>query len=121
MENQQKTENDEVFKTCPCDIMLEVSQYGKIREKGGNILQPFEDKGYLFVNTTKGKNLVESVHRLVALTWLDGGDHKGMYVHHKDENKLNNRADNLQWMTENEHMQRHGAQKNEYGDWILGL
>lgn len=33
---------------------------------------------------------------------------KGMHVHHKDENSLNNSIDNLELLTHGEHMKRHG-------------
>ena len=37
-----------------------------------------------------------SVHRLVASVFIQNPDNLS-YVNHKDENKLNNRADNLEW------------------------
>jgi len=40
-----------------------------------------------------------SLHRLVALHFCDGYA-EGLVVNHKDENKQNNRADNLEWCTE---------------------
>lgn len=38
------------------------------------------------------------VHRLVATAFIDN-PHKFDYVNHKDENQLNNNADNLEWCT----------------------
>lgn len=46
------------------------------------------------------------VHRLVAETFLENPESK-YYVHHKDGNALNNRADNLLWVTFAEHMILH--------------
>ena len=45
------------------------------------------------------------IHKLVAFTWLDSppgeiGAKRGQYcVNHKDGNKMNNRASNLEWIT----------------------
>lgn len=55
-------------------------------------------KGYLRIGLQKnGKIKNYFVHRLVAQAFL--GDANGLTVNHKDENKLNNRADNLEYMT----------------------
>lgn len=55
--------------------------------------------GYYRIGLTKDcKQIYHSVHRLVAETFLDNPDNLSQ-VNHKDENKLNNRADNLEWCT----------------------
>lgn len=55
-------------------------------------------KGYLRVGLRKkGKTKSYFVHCLVAQAFL--GEANGLTVNHKDENKLNNRADNLEYMT----------------------
>ena len=41
-----------------------------------------------------------TVHRLVAITFLENLFKYG-YINHKDENKLNNNLDNLEWCTFN--------------------
>lgn len=55
-------------------------------------------KGYLRLPLCKeGHSKNFFVHCLVAQAFL--GDANGLTVNHKDENKLNNRADNLEYMT----------------------
>ena len=79
--------------------------------KPGRILKPGlrgnDDLKYQFVLLSKGEDEVHaSVHRLVATAFLDkpeGCDH----VNHKDHNTMNNRAENLEWCTQ--------QYNNEYG------
>ena len=54
--------------------------------------------GYLRVNVTdeKGRPKHMLVHRLVAFAFLDN-PHNLPFVNHKDENKSNNCANNLEW------------------------
>lgn len=54
---------------------------------------------YLRVNFyNKGKRVNQHVHRLIALTYLPNPNNLPQ-VHHKDENKLNNCVDNLEWVS----------------------
>lgn len=62
------------------------------------IKKPYICKGYLRLGLCKdSKTKMFFVHCLVAQAFL--GDANGLTVNHKDENKLNNRADNLEYMT----------------------
>ena len=55
--------------------------------------------GYLYVNLYKNNIKKEYlVHRLVAEAFIDNTDNLPC-VNHKDENKLNNNVDNLEWCT----------------------
>ena len=55
--------------------------------------------GYERVDLFKNKSRKQfSVHRLVAMTFVNNPDAKP-FVNHKDENKLNNFADNLEWVS----------------------
>ena len=70
--------------------------HGKYREK---ILNPSNRKGYLIVSLCrKGRKREFKVHRLVALHFIDNPNNYSQ-VNHKDENKENNRVDNLEWCT----------------------
>lgn len=46
-----------------------------------------------------------SVHRLVALTYLEAPTDKQVWVNHKDGNKSNNHYTNLEWTTISENIQ----------------
>jgi hypothetical protein len=61
----------------------------------GRILTPWKTKhGYLHVNL--GRRGKESIHRLVAMTFIPNPNNYPD-VNHKDENKANNLASNLEW------------------------
>lgn len=86
------------------DGLYEVSDFGRVRSlKFGKtrVLRSYKDKdGYLKVNLWKdGKRKPFSVHRLVASTFIHNDDESKNQVNHKDENKQNNRASNLEWCT----------------------
>ena len=69
----------------------------------GRILKPFiygKSKYYRVVLAIHGNNYNKSVHRLVGFVFVknDDPEHK-TFINHKDENKLNNTCDNLEWCT----------------------
>lgn len=59
------------------------------------ILTPWKTKfGYLHINL--GRNKKFAIHRLVATAFIEN-EKKLPDVNHKDENKANNKAENLEW------------------------
>lgn len=94
--------------------LYEVSSYGRVRSleisyvrKDGRmyhkpeiILSPKNNgKGYFTVCLYKNKtHKYYLIHRLVALTFIPNPDNLPC-VNHKDEDKTNNRVDNLEWCT----------------------
>ncbi len=82
----------------------QVSNYGKIKnKKSGRILSenPTE-KGYMKVNLRKdGKSNTVRVHKLVCEHFNANPGSKPQ-IDHRDEDKSNNRADNLRWCTDQE-------------------
>ena len=67
-------------------------------------------KHYLFVGLNKGEQrTLRNIHRLVAEAFVPN-PHNYEYVNHKDEDKLNNLADNLEWCTM--------AENNFYGGHV---
>lgn len=63
-----------------------------------HFIQPsINSRGYQNVVLCKnGKTKTFSMHRLVAIAFLDNSNNLPQ-VNHKDENKLNNCVDNLEW------------------------
>lgn len=101
----------EVWKEIPgFEGLYQVSNIGRVkslprgkqypyRQTHNNIRKPHLKNGYYQVNLSKS-NVTKwiSAHRLVALAFLPNPDSLPC-VNHKDENKLNNRLDNLEWCT----------------------
>lgn len=81
---------------------------------GYKLMQPFIcGDGYCYVDLRKGgKDIKCRVHRLVAEAFIKNPDNKPI-VHHKDTDRKNNKAFNLQWMTEAEHASAHRIINNE--------
>ena len=87
-----------------------VSNLGRVKSVKNNgkeiYLKPHMGTGgYLTLNIYyNSKPTTSAIHRLVARAFL-GETEKGMYVNHKDGNKLNNKLTNLEYVTpkENSH------------------
>lgn len=88
--------------------LYEVSDMGRVRSLNFNktkkaiMLKQGLRNHYLRVTLhKKGNQLSESVHRIVAFAFPEicGDYFEGAQVNHKDENKTNNAAWNLEWCT----------------------
>lgn len=95
----------------------QVSNLGRVRNadywgtKKIRMLTPTpQTSGYLSVTMRHdGKRYSRTVHRLVAQAFVPNPDNKPC-VNHRNECKLDNRAENLEWMT--------SAENNRYGTHI---
>lgn len=75
----------------------QVSNYGRVRSRKGKERKTFvSSSGYERVGFN-GKHTI-TIHRLVALAFCEGHQ-EHLTVNHKDGNKLNNTAWNLEWVT----------------------
>ncbi len=107
------------------DGLYQASSFGNIRSidrvvpRGNNYLtlkgkvlkQHLGNHGYLTVSPSlDGRNRRKTVHRLVAEAFC--GVSK-LTVDHVDGNKLNNRADNLEFVTKRENLIRHHAKSKD--------
>lgn len=76
----------------------QISNYGRIRNKNGHILKPSNTGGYCHISLRYGRKKEVLIHRLVAEAFIPN-PFNYKYVNHKDENKLNNNFENLEWCT----------------------
>ncbi len=102
----------EIWKDIPgYELYYEVSNTGRVRRKRrtyynniGKItldekeLCPYSNKsGYKYINLQVNKCKVRfPVHKLVALAFIPNPNNY-LIINHKDENKINNNVDNLEW------------------------
>lgn len=91
--------------------VYEVSDRGNVR-KNGELRSVTPWNLYCVVKLNRGGSYkTVYVHRLVAKAFIPN-PHGKQFVNHKDGNKLNNHADNLEWCT---------RQENEIHAWKNGM
>lgn len=83
----------------------QISNYGRVKSlynykrNGTNILKPKIKNNYYQIGLRKnGTRKWYSIHRLVAQAFIPNPNNLPQ-VNHKDENKLNNNINNLEWCT----------------------
>ena len=82
-----------------------ITKCGKVWDNNKKeFIELYKSNGYY---TKKIKKKWYTIHRLVALTFIDNPDNKP-YVDHIDSNKLNNNVENLRWATQKENCSYHG-------------
>ena len=92
--------------------LYQVSNLGRVKSKhrvSERILKPsINSRGYMLVILSKnGEYKSGKVHRLVAQSFIPNTENKPQ-VNHIDENKTNNMASNLEWVTVKENI-NHGT------------
>lgn len=103
------TIQNEIWKDCPLGndyVKVLVSNLGRVKVKDNPSYGTLRKNGYYDVkvlNNKEKKYKSFRVHRLVCLTFLENPENKP-FVNHKDENRSNNKLENLEWMTNKENV-----------------
>jgi hypothetical protein len=115
---EKSTEN---FEVCPYNSGILVGNYATIKNKAtGEVLeQTLSEWGYWEVKNPLKTSIItweyELVHRLVALTYVDGYSRFSCCIcHHIDKNPLNNLPENLIWTSKETHNKIHRYIPIEY-------
>lgn len=85
-----------------------VSDMGRVmsRHRGGRILKPALSKGYLIVTIcANGIRKTQRIHTLVAEAFLGPKPTPLHEINHKNGAKIDNRVENLEWVTRSENEQ----------------
>lgn len=109
-------EEKEIFREIDGFPDYEVSNLGRVCSFKGRyprILKPRKNRcGYLYVILyTGGKGVRKTIHRLVAEAFVPNPENKPE-VNHIDEDKKNNVAENLEWVTRREN-NNHGTRNKK--------
>jgi len=74
-----------------------VSSLGRFKNKKGVIMKDYKPhhSGYIYLRVNIKKY---ALHRLIALSFIENLENKP-FVNHIDGNKLNNKVENLEWLT----------------------
>jgi len=101
----EKELKNEIWKICVDDTRYSISSLGRIKRTDGHPnstgkprAQFVNTNGYLTVNL-QFRQTAKSVHRLVCRTFHGNPPDGCNDVNHKDNDRTNNRAENLEWMS----------------------
>lgn len=101
----------EIWKPVKCQYGYEVSNLGRVKNVIKNKVLKMNFNVYYRVQFTKDSPSV-AVHRLVAEAFVSNPDNKP-FVNHKNGRKLDNRANNLEWVTVSEN-NKHAYVKDRF-------
>ena len=99
--------DEELWREWPQDPRIKVSNKGNVISYKRGVPHPLKachnKGGYPMVAAGSGSTTQQSVHRLVAETWIPNPNHYEQ-VNHINGDKDDNRVENLEWVTRSENM-----------------
>ncbi len=106
------TDNENEFYDIPNYNGYKINKKGVVySDKSKKILKSIIVNGYDTINIINNNKKITNcaIHRLVAFTFIPKPDGKDV-VNHINSNKLDNRLENLEWVTQKENTAAHGKQ-----------
>lgn len=112
----------EFWKKHPDIDGIEVSSFGRVRSVKGYCYKSNPgNSGYLLVQFyVNGKHVTKNVHRLVAETFITNPNNLPD-VNHKDSDKTNNNANNLEWCSHSYNIQYREKRGKALGIPVLAI
>jgi hypothetical protein len=80
---------------------------GLVRNKVTKIIRSVNKTHNKYINYTFGKNFTISAHKIIAITFIENDDPKNKtQIDHINENKTDNRVENLKWITPSDNVKK---------------
>ena len=121
----------EIWKTVIGFENYEISNLGNLRNKitGRHKKLSTNKEGYIRTSISNKEKVISiAVHRLVAIEFVENPEGKPL-VNHKDSNRSNNKAENLEWATPSENakymveqgnsLDKNGANSMMKNNWTI--
>lgn len=103
-------ELEEIWKEVDGHPNYQVSNFGRVKSYAiysmGKIMkETIHKSGYIYYKLKRANEITNiTIHRLVAIHFIPRDENIKLEVNHKDGNKLNNRANNLEWVSRSENV-----------------
>lgn len=117
-ENMENEEWKEIDDTEGEYLISNKGRVKSIKRYNAVILKAYDNqKGYKRIDIMmSGVRQSKLVHKLVAAAFIPLPKRIDMQLHHKDFNKENNAADNLEWLLPAEHAKKHSERSKELNE-----
>ena len=104
------------------DGMYQVSDLGRVRSRKSGEWKVMRPRkvffGYLQIDLCKSGNVKHFlVHRIVAQAFIPNDDNSKTQINHRNEDKTDNRVDNLEWCTASYNQTYNGLQQRRMSNY----
>lgn len=117
IENLEDEEWKEIDNTFGQYLVSNMGRVKSLKNYNAIILKPYKNQyGYQRVDIIEnGKRQSKLVHKLTAAAWLPMPEKIDYHLHHKDFDKTNNAANNLEFLPASDHVKKHAERNKKNG------